>query len=84
MSINKHKKQDEEKTKKITQKYGRDHDCQESSSCELCIIQALIKNKSDMLQNLNLLTVFNMKDQMKVVTDLAFNAVDEDGSGGLD
>ena len=38
--------------------------------------------KSNMLQNL--LTVFNMKDQMKVVTDLAFNAVDEDGSGGLD
>ena len=25
-----------------------------------------------------------MKDQVKVVTDIAFDAVDEDGSGGLD
>ena len=32
----------------------------------------------------NLLVLFNMKDQVKVVTDLAFDAVDEDGSGGLD
>ena len=31
-----------------------------------------------------LLILRNMKNQVKVVTDLAFDALDEDGSGGLD
>ena len=38
--------------------------------------------RSNMLQNL--LVCFNLQDQVKAVTDLAFDAVDEDGSGGLD
>ena len=54
----------------------------ENNKYELPENDETLVRKSNMLQNL--LTIFNLKDQMKVVTDLAFDAVDEDGSGGLD
>ena len=40
------------------------------------------KRKSTML--LNLLRVSNLKKQMRTVSDMAFDAMDDDGSGGLD
>ena len=32
----------------------------------------------------NLLIAVNLKSSLRIVTDLAFDSIDEDGSGGLD
>ena len=45
---------------------------------------AKLVRKSNQYWLQNVLTCHNLPEQVRVITDLAFDAVDEDGSGGLD